>query len=59
MLSGSGWAALYTSGLIGVFVESQTLTEVIRMSLIVLAATIVWRQVFLYRKIKRKGDQSG
>lgn len=58
MLSGVGWASLYTSGIIGAFVKSELVTEVFRAFLIVLAATIVWRQVFLFRKMKKGGEDA-
>lgn len=54
MLSGTGWASLYTAGIIGAFTPPEIVTNIIRMVLIVLAATIVWRQVFLYHKMRNK-----
>jgi FtsH-binding integral membrane protein len=55
MMSGVGWASLYLSGIINAFVKSQIVTDIIRIILIVLAASIVWQQVFLYHKARKKG----
>jgi len=54
MLGGLGWASLYLSAVVSMIFPNDLAREIIRTALTLFAFYFVWRQTFLYRKVRKE-----